>query len=125
MDLTGFTAFDFSEGTPYVSFTKNGVTFSKAVTLKLGKPEYVRLLINSSTKQIALQTCAKNDDKAVQFYKPKKSGVLSVRWNARDLLSTFQRLLGTDFESTGCRADGVLVDPAIMLFDLNNPKPLV
>ena len=125
MDFTGFTAFDFSEGTPYVSFTKNGVTFSKAVTLKLGKPECVRLMINSDTKQIALQVCGRNADKAVQFYKQKKSGVLSVRWNARDLLSTFQRLLDTDFESNGCRADGVLVEPTIMLFDLSNPKPLV
>ena len=43
MDLSGFKAFDFSEGIPYFSVTKNGLTFSKAVTLKLGCPAYARL----------------------------------------------------------------------------------
>ena len=56
VDLTGFKAFDFSEGVPYFSVTKNGLTFSKAVTLKLGCPSYVRLLINPDTKQVVLKT---------------------------------------------------------------------
>ena len=35
MDLSGFSAFDFSEGVPYFSVTLNGLTFNKAVVLKL------------------------------------------------------------------------------------------
>ena len=31
----GFTAFNFNEGAPYVSITKNGVTFNKSVIMKL------------------------------------------------------------------------------------------
>ena len=78
VDLTGFKAFDFSEGVPYFSVTKNGLTFSKAVTLKLGCPSYVRLLINSETKQVVLQVCSENTPRSVSFYKEKGNDIFSV-----------------------------------------------
>ena len=59
--LEGFSAFDFSEGVPYVSFTPNGLTFNKSVTLKLGEPEHVKFLINESAKQVAIQVCDAGD----------------------------------------------------------------
>lgn len=125
MDLTGFKVFDFSEGVPYFSVTKNGLTFSKAVTLKLGCPSYVRLLINSETKQVVLQVCSENTPRSVSFYKEKGNDIFSVRWNSRDLIATFERLLGTTFENHGFRVEGALVDEQMMLFDLNFAKPLV
>ena len=125
VDLTGFKAFDFSEGVPYFSVTKNGLTFSKAVTLKLGCPSYVRLLINSETKQVVLQVCSENTPRSVSFYKEKGNDIFSVRWNSRDLIATFERLLGTTFENHGFRVEGALVDEQMMLFDLNFAKPLV
>ena len=67
MDLSGFAVFDFSEGIPYFSVTSNGVTFNRAVTLKLGTPAFVRLLINESTRQVALQVCDESTPKAVAF----------------------------------------------------------
>ena len=78
MDLSGFSAFDFSEGVPYFSITQNGLTFNKAVVLKLGSPAFVRFLINEETHQVALQVCEESAPKAVAFYRPKKNGVLSV-----------------------------------------------
>ena len=72
MDLSGFAVFDFSEGIPYFSVTSNGVTFNRAVTLKLGTPAFVRLLINESTRQVALQVCDESTPKAVAFYKPRQ-----------------------------------------------------
>ena len=92
--LDGFRAFDFSEGVPYASFTQNGITFNKSVTLKLGEPEYAKFLINPETKQVAVQVCDSDDKNATVFYRPKASGVLSVRWNARDLLNTLERVMG-------------------------------
>ena len=74
VDLSGFTAFDFSEGVPYCSITANGVTFNKAVTLKMGSPAYVRLLINGDSRQIILQACDEDTPRAVAFYRPKKNG---------------------------------------------------
>ena len=47
--LEGFEAFDFSEGVANMSVTSNGVTFNKAVTMKLHYPEWVLLLINPTT----------------------------------------------------------------------------
>ena len=124
MDLSGFAVFDFSEGIPYFSVTSNGVTFNRAVTLKLGTPAFVRLLINESTRQVALQVCDESTPKAVAFYKPKTNGVLSVRWNARDLVATFKRLMESDLQH-GFRVNGELVENGLMVFDLNTAKTLV
>ena len=124
MDLSGFAVFDFSEGIPYFSVTSNGVTFNRAVTLKLGTPAFVRLLINESTRQLSLQVCDESTPKAVAFYKPKTNGVLSVRWNAQDLVATFKRLMESDLQH-GFRVNGELVENGLMVFDLNTAKALV
>lgn len=124
MDLSGFAVFDFSEGIPYFSVTSNGVTFNRAVTLKLGTPAFVRLLINESTRQVALQVCDESTPKAVAFYKPKTNGVLSVRWNAQDLVATFKRLMESDLQH-GFRVNGELVENGLMVFDLNTARTLV
>lgn len=124
MDLSGFAVFDFSEGIPYFSVTSNGVTFNRAVTLELGTPAFVRLLINESTRQVALQVCDESTPKAVAFYKPKTNGVLSVRWNAQDLVATFKRLMESDLQH-GFRVNGELVENGLMVFDLNTAKTLV
>ena len=124
MDLSGFAVFDFSEGIPYFSVTSNGVTFNRAVTLKLGTPAFVRLLINESTRQVALQVCDESTPKAVAFYKPKTNGVLSVRLNAQDLVATFKRLMESDLQH-GFRVNGELVENGLMVFDLNTAKALV
>lgn len=125
MDLTGFKVFDFSEGVPYFSVTRNGLTFSKAVTLKMGCPSHVRLLINHETRQVVLQTCQETTPRAVPFYREKSNEIYSVRWNSRDLIATFERLLGTTFENHGFRVEGILIDDQTMLFDLNDAKPLL
>lgn len=123
MDLTGFTAFDFSQGVPYFSITANGLTFNKAVTMKLGLPAYARLLINAETKQVALQACGEETPQAIPFYRPKKNGVFSIRWNSQDLLATFKDLLDSDLQH-GFRVDGKLVENGLMLFNLKEARPL-
>lgn len=123
--LDGFSAFDFSEGVPYASFTQNGVTFNKSVTLKLGEPEYARFLINTDTKQVAVQACEADEKNATVFYRPKASGALSVRWNTRDLLITIERLMGWNFREISYRVDGLLLqDERAIVFDLSKATPL-
>lgn len=117
--LDGFIAFDFSEGVPYVSFTQNGITFNKSVTLKLGEPEYARFLINADAKMVAVQACSAGEKNATVFYRPKISGAMSVRWNVRDLLNTVERLMMWDFKTAAYRADGELLrDERAIVFDL-------
>ena len=124
MDLAGFQPFDFSLGVPSVSITGHGVTFNKSTVLKLGSPEYVRLFINRNSKQIAVRVCEKSDTNAVRFYRQKKSGVMSVRWNHGGLLWELRALLGTDPKSHGFRIYGEQTDRDTVLFDLNAAKPL-
>lgn len=122
----GFTSFNFEEGVPYVSVTKNGVTFNKAVIMKLDYPAFVQLLINPESRQIAIRACAEGEQNSTTFYKKKEnSNILSVRWNKNDLLNTLQEITGWDLTNNAYKIDGVLIkEENAMLFDLNNFKLL-
>lgn len=123
--LEGFSAFNFEEGVPFVSVTINGVTFNKSVVMKLGYPTHALLLINEAEKKIAVQACGEGTPNAAPFYKEKKSGVISVRWNGRDLLNTFQDIMGWDLKSNAYRIEGIhLKDERAILFDLTQATTL-
>lgn len=120
IDMSKFKAFDFNEGVPYVSVTSNGLTFNKSVIMKLKYPEHVKLLINEEDRQIAVQVCEADDKKATQFYREKANGVLSVRWNSKDLINTISRICDWDLKTLSYRVFGVLVpEEKLMLFDLS------
>ena len=115
----GFQAFNFEEGVPYVSVTKNGVTFNKAVIMKMGYPEYVVLLINAGEKKIALKKCTQDTPNHTSFYKENAKNILSVRWNAKDLLNTLQDMTGWDLSQNAYRIDGNLIkEEEAMMFEL-------
>ena len=117
--LSSFRPFNFNEGVPYVSITMNGVTFNKSVVMKLGRPEHVVFLIDEEGKRIAIQACNEATANAVQFYKPKKNDVISVRWNGKDLLNTIQAITGWDLSKEAFRVEGSLLKAErAMLFNL-------
>ena len=124
--LDSFVSYNFNAGVPYVSITNNGMTFNKAVVIKLGYPKHVVLLVDAEGKRVAVQACDDTTPNSVAFYKEKKSNVISVRWNGRDLLNTIQEITGWDLkQSGGYRVDGVpLKDENAILFDLKEAKPL-
>ena len=123
--LDGFKAFNFNEGVPYVSVTTNGMTFNKAVIMKLDYPAHVLLLINDKEKKIALVPCDETDANSTTFYKQKKNNVLSVRWNGRDLLNTIQAMMGWDLKQEAYKVEGLLLkDEHAMLFDLKTAAKL-
>lgn len=118
--LDGFQEFNFNEGVPYVSITNNGIAFNKSVVMKLDYPEFVKLLINHQTHQIAIQKCEEDVSNATKFYKPKKSKIISVRWNGKDLINTIQDMMGWELENESYRVDGELLkDDNAMIFNLN------
>ena len=121
-----YVSYNFNAGVPYVSVTNNGMTFNKAVVIKLGYPRHVVLLVDAEGKRVAVQACDDTTPNSVAFYKEKKSNVISVRWNGRDLLNTIQEITGWDLkQSGGYRVDGVpLKDENAILFDLKEAKPL-
>ncbi len=123
--LDGFKTFNFKEGVPYVSVTNNGITFNKAVVMKLNYPNYVVLLIDDNSRRIALQACDENTENSVAFYKPKKSNVVSVRWNGRDLLNTIMSMMDWNLEKESFRTEGELIqEEQAMIFDLNKASTL-
>ena len=125
VDLSNFKVFDFNEGLPYVSITNNGLTFNKSVIMKMNYPAHVRLLINDNDKQIAIQVCDENDKKSVQFYKEKANGVLSVRLNSKDLISTIERIGQWNLKETSYRVKGTLIpESSLMLFDFSDAIPM-
>lgn len=123
--LEGFKSFNFNEGMPSVSITSNGVTFNKAVTLKLGSPSHVVLLFNEDTKQMALQVCSENTENAVQYCRENTRGVLSVRWSGRDLLNTIESMMGWNLEAHAFKVEGSLIrSENAILFDLEKASEL-
>lgn len=123
--LDGFRIFNFNEGVPYVSVTSNGITFNKAVVMKMNYPKHVVLLIDDDSRRIALQACDENTANAVAFYKPKKANVISVRWNGKDLLNTIMTMMGWNLEKESYRTEGELIpEEQAIIFDLNNASIL-
>ena len=121
-----FKAFNFEEGVPTVSITKNGVNFNKAVVMKLGYPEYVQLLINDETKQVAVKVCSEDSENSVVFYKNKDTQkAIFVRWNVRDLLNTIVDFTGWDLSKASYKVCGSLIkEEKAILFDFNEAKPI-
>lgn len=126
INLANFKAFDFNEGLPYVSITNNGLTFNKSVIMKMNYPAHVRLLLNEAEKQMAIQICNENDDKAIPFYKEKANKVLSVRLNSKDLISTVERICEWNLKEESYRVNGILLpEDGLMLFDFSDAIPMV
>ena len=116
--LEGFKKYDMAVGTSTVSITEHGVAFSKACIVRLGKPEYVELLIDYSNKQIAVKVASKDTEGAFPFYNPNKK-VVSVRWNNKDLLNEIINLMGWELKDTIYRANGEYIpEEKATVFDL-------
>lgn len=120
-----YKVFNFGEGVPYISVTKNGVTFNKAVIMKLNYPEHVVLLINPEEKIIAIKACDATTPNSAFFYKKNDKKVLSVRWNSKDLLKTIQSITDWNLSDDSYRIEGSLIqEENAMLFDLKTSQLL-
>ncbi len=120
IEFSKFKPFDFTEGVPYISITENGITFSKGVVAKLGKPSRVELLINDIDKQFIIRACNINKICSNAFYK-ENSKTKYVRWNNKNLLMTIANIMDCDLSKYAYRVDGqYIIEEKAILFDLNN-----
>lgn len=121
--LEGFETVLLTVGAPYISVTKNGVTFNKAAIVKLGKPSHVKLMMNKEKNMLAVQPCNESEQEATPFFKPKKSGLISVRWNNSEFINTISKMMKWNLDETGYRIDGEYWDDDnAMVFDLKTAK---
>lgn len=82
------------------------VRFSKGVSEVLGRPEYVKLLVNYERGKFAIQVCDENDDFALQFNAPNADTPSSVTTRNLDLLVATQKFF--TFPGSACRQDRLL-----------------
>ncbi len=112
-----FKKVSLTTGLPYMSITDNGVTFSKSVVIKMGKPQFVILLINEEDNQIAIMTSHKDEEDAIAF--TKNSKVANVRINNKDLLNTLSKMMGWNLKDGGYKVLGDYYSKdSAMMFDL-------
>lgn len=124
-DLKGYVAFDFNKGVPYASITPNGITFNRGCTVRLNYTEYAQLFIDYGAKKIALVACEQGDKYAERYFKERANGVLSVRWNHNDLLSTIAQITGWKLKDEAYRAFGTFEPKQeAIIFDLNKAVQL-
>lgn len=122
--LEGFKIYNLTTGLPTLSITQNGVSFNKTAIVKMEYPEYVVLMINYKEKRIAIQSCSKELPGATVFYKgEKRNGIVSVRWNNRELLNTISKMMRWDLSKQGYRIPGDYLETEnAIIFDLNQAE---
>lgn len=124
--LEGFEPINLIIGLPSMSVTTNGVSFSKSAIIKLGKPEYVILMINRQNKQIAVQVCDEKEENATPFLKNKSSNSsLIVRWNNKDLLNNIEKIMDWNLDESGYKINGdYIIEEQAIIFDLNKANKI-
>lgn len=121
MDFSNFKPYAIVSGLPTVSITKNGMTFSKTALIKMGKPDYIKLMINEDEKQLAFFAANEDEDNVIKCMVDKnKKEAVNFRINARDLLYKIASLMGCKFEELNFKVIGELFnEDKVMLLDLN------
>lgn len=121
--LVDFVPITLLSGSSFVSITDNGLNFNKNVLLRMNRPEYVVILLNVQKKQLAIQTCEKNDSNAVAFFKPGSDVKYGVRLHNKDLENMLSSLMNWNLKESNYRIDGTYIeDESAMLFDLNESR---
>lgn len=121
--LDGFETILLTTGAPYVSVTRNGITFNKASIVKLEKPSHVKFMINKEKSMLAVQPCDESEPEATPFFKPKRSGLISVRWNNSELIHSISKMMKWNLDEAGYRIDGdYWEEDNAMVFDLKTAK---
>lgn len=95
-------------GSPYITVTSNGVSLNKSAVSRLDYAEYVKILVNESEKELAIQVCDdKNDPDKELFVKPeRKEETQYVRWNNREFIKQLNAWGPENLRETGFKVPG-------------------
>lgn len=113
-----FKKINLTVGLATMTLSSNGLSFSKTSISKLGHADFVNILLNEETKQLAIQAC-EGDASGTPFAKSKTAQF--VRWNNRDFIKTISRIIGANLDVNNYRIEGEYISSEnALLFDLNN-----
>lgn len=105
-----------------MTVTKYGIRFSKATISQLGKPEFVRILINYDDKELAIKATSASDVNKTRFLNPNRKKV-EVQWNNSMLKNNLKNLVGWDLNNVSYKVLGKFIpEQNLMFFDLNEAK---
>lgn len=123
MVLENFKIYTVTSGLPTMTVSNYGVSFSKAAVVRLGKPEYAKLLVNSDEKMFAVQTSDEFDDDANVFYRKKSNNVIAARWNSKELLQMISKMMSWDLDSASYKVAGeYLPEESAIIFNLTEAE---
>ena len=118
--LEGFVEVPILQGSSFISVTDNGLNFNKNVVKHMRRAESIKILCNSSKKQIAIKKCGKNDENSIPFYRDEKNLKTGVRFNNREVQQMIATMMDWNLNEYNYRADGFLADDEeTMIFNLN------
>ena len=118
--LEGFVEVPILQGSSFLSVTSNGLNFNKNVVKHMRRAESVKILCNSSKKQLAIQKCGKGEENSISFYRDEKSLTNGIRFNNREVQQMIATMMNWNLSEYNYRADGFLADDCeTMIFNLN------
>jgi len=123
-DKSKFKPYAKTKGIASVSITKNGLAFSQKAVDKLGRPEYIELLVNEDDRQLAF--IASNGGAPNAFpcmVNRKNTDVANFRINKKDLILTLANMLQCSLENLSFRVTGEFFENnSVMLIDLRKAE---
>ncbi|WP_240411325.1 hypothetical protein [Limosilactobacillus vaginalis] len=122
MNLNGFETIMLVSGKDTMTVSNDGVSFSQATIAQLGKPEYVKAMINGDSKQFAIQVTNSSEPAKIPFLKRKKK-TLTVRWNNSVLKNELSEMMKWNLQAYTYRINGKYYkEDQLMIFDLKDAK---
>lgn len=125
MVLENFKTYTVTSGLPTMTVSNYGVSFSKAAVVRLGKPEYAKLLVNSEEKIFAVQVSNEFDEDANVFYRKKSNNVITARWNSKELLQMISKMMDWDLDEASYKIAGEYYpEESAILFDMKRAESI-
>lgn len=117
---------DFYPRSPNISFwsnkEKSSIRLSISLLDALNYPKYIRILVNSETKEIAFQASNKKDNKALRILYTKNSPVAGALVSSKVTILRIYDVCGWELQrSYNCRKHYV-AENNIHVFDLKEAK---
>ena len=125
--LEGFEVVELEEGRcdSTMTLTSTNIKFNKATAVELGFPQYVRMLINANTRQVAIQPCKENAKNAVPFSKDEKKQNYAVVLKMPALLTAVRKLADVDEEAGSLVFKGkIYPNENLIIYDVAAGEPL-
>ena len=124
--LTGFEVVELEEsrGDSVMTLTSANLKFNKATAVELGFPAYIRMLVNASTRQVAIEPCKENTKNAVPFSKDESKQNYAIVVKMPALLTAARKLADVDKDSGSISFKGMLYpEDKIIIYNLAEGQP--